>query len=112
LIGQILASAPADDDGTWPCRPVRDLLEDLQSGRVEGSLVVRVYNSRGVTMRDPEAGGAQEHALAEQYRTQATALSDSSPQTATVLRNLADMYDRDAREQERMAERFRQGQLK
>ena len=112
LIGQILASAPADDDGTWPCRPVRDLLEELQSERAERNLAVRLYNRRGVTVRDPEDGGRQERTLVEQYRAQATAFSDSWPQTAAVLRNLAEMYDKDAREEENRAERFRQGQQK
>ena len=79
LIGQILASAPADDDGTWPCRPVRDLLEELQSERAERNLAARLYNRRGVTVRDPEDGGRQERKLAEQYRAQATAFSDSWP---------------------------------
>jgi hypothetical protein len=112
LIGQILASAPADDDGTWPCRPVRDLLEELQSERAERNLAARLYNRRGVTVRDPEDGGRQERTLVEQYRAQATAFSDSWPQTAAVLRNLAEMYDKDAREEENRAERFRQGQQK
>ena len=112
LIGQILASAPADGDGTWPCRPVRDLLEELQSERVERNLAVRLYNRRGVTVRDPEDGGKQERLLVEQYRAQATAFSNSWPQTAAVLRNLAEMYDKDAREEENRAERFRQGQQK
>ena len=104
--------APADDDGTWPCQPVRQLLEELQSERVERNLAARLYNSRGVTVRDPEDGGKQERALAEQYRAQANTFSNSWPQTAAVLRNLASMYDTDAREEENRAERFRQGQQK
>ena len=116
LVGQILASAPVDDDGTWPCRPVRDLLEVLQSERVERSLYARLYNRRddadnpwGVTVRGPEDGGQQERKLAEQYRAQAAAFSNTWPQTAAVLQNLASMYDTDAREEENRAERFRQG---
>lgn len=44
LVGQILASVPADADGTWPCRPVRELLEELQSERIERNLAARLYN--------------------------------------------------------------------
>jgi hypothetical protein len=112
LIGQILASAPADDEGTWPCQAVRDLLEHLQIERIERNLTARLYNQRGVTARNPEDGGEQERTLAEQYRAQATALSSTWPQTAAVLQNLASMYDTDAREEEDKAERFRQGQQK
>jgi hypothetical protein len=87
-----------------------DLLEELQSDRVERNLVSRRYNQRGFTTRDPEDGGEQERALAERYRDQATALADTWPQAAAVLRALASMYDTDARREDNWAERFRQGQ--
>ena len=112
LIGQILATAPGDDDKTWPCQPVRDLLEELQSERVERNLAIRLYNLRGVTGRGLQDGGKQECELAEQYRVSAAGFADSWPQTAAVLRQLADRYDTNAREEEDEAERFRQGQQK
>ena len=121
LIGQILASAPAEDDETLPEQPVRDLLdgqpirdllEELQSERVERELAIRLYNRRGVTARDPQDGGKQERELAERYRARAAGFSDGWPQTAAVLRQLAERYDTDAREEENRAERFRQGQQK
>ena len=51
LIGQIFANAPADADGAWPCQPVRDLLEDLQNGRVERSLTEVLYSLWGSITR-------------------------------------------------------------
>ena len=110
LVGQILANAPADADGTWPCQPVRELLEDLQNGLVERSLRDKLYNRRGLTTRSPEDGGGQELALGQQYRDQAGVLADRWPRIAAVLRDLAAMYDTDARQEESKAERFRQGQ--
>ncbi|HEX4063892.1 MAG TPA: hypothetical protein VHY58_23010 [Streptosporangiaceae bacterium] len=112
LIGQILANAPGDDDETWPCRPVRDLLEVLQSERVEQNLAIKLYNLRGATGRGLQDGGKQERELAAQYRASAAGFVGSWPQTAAVLRQLADMYDTNAREEEAEAERFRQGQQK
>jgi hypothetical protein len=112
LVGQILANAPTDTDGTWPCQPVRDLLENLQSGLVERSLTEALYNRRGLTTRRPEEGGQQELALAEKCRAQAGTLADAWPRIAAVLRDLATMYDTDARQEESKAERFRQGQLR
>jgi len=35
LVARFSPNAPTDTDGTWPCQPVRDLLENLQSGLVE-----------------------------------------------------------------------------
>ena len=112
LIGQILANAPGDDDKTWPCQPVRDLLEELQSERVERNLAIKMYNLRGVTGRGLQDGGKQERELAERYRASAAGFAGSWPQTAAVLRQLADRYDTNAREEEAEAERFRQGQQK
>lgn len=109
-VGEVLANAPSDpDDGTWPCRPVRDLLEELQSARVERGLVHRVLNSRGVTSRGVEDGGAQETDLAAKYRAKAASVADAWPRSAAVLRALAQSYDADGREQETSAERTRRG---
>lgn len=110
LIGQMLAAAPEDDDGTWPCEAVRDLLEELQSERAEQSLAAKLYNSRGVTSRGLEDGGGQEQLLVDRYKARAETFSNRWPQTSAVLRRLAAMYETDAREQEIRAERFRQGQ--
>jgi hypothetical protein len=59
LVGQILANAPADADGTWPCQPVRELLEDLQSGLVERSLRDKLYNRGGLTTCSPDEGAGR-----------------------------------------------------
>jgi hypothetical protein len=112
LVGQILANAPTDTDGTWPCQPVRDLLENLQSGLVERSLTEALYNRRGLTTRSPEEGEQQELALAEKCRAQAGTLADAGPRIAAVRRDLATMYDTDAPQEESKAQRFRQGQLR
>jgi hypothetical protein len=45
-IGHVLASAPADRDGGWPCVEVRDLLEDVQLDQIEHGLRRQMYNSR------------------------------------------------------------------
>ena len=92
--------------------PGRELLEELQNERIERNLAARLYNRRGLTTRDPEEGGKEERALADQYRAQASTFSDSWSQTAVELRTLASMYDTDAREEETRAERLRQGQRK
>jgi len=108
-IGHMLASAPADPDGRWPSLAVRNLLEKLQSERVEDALRTEIYNRRGITMRDPEAGGGQERQLAEKYRTDAAELADRWPRTAAVLRSLAESYERDARHFDDEAEKRRRG---
>jgi hypothetical protein len=108
-IGHMLAWAPAEEDGTWPPTPVRDLLEKLQSEDVESGLQTEVFNSRGVTSRSPFAGGDQELELVGKYRDQAARFVHRWPRTAAILRALADSYDRQATFHDERAERIHRG---
>ncbi len=59
-IGEMLSAAPKDADGTWPCAPVRDVIEIAGSKHLETGFYIGVKNSRGVTSRSPLEGGKQE----------------------------------------------------
>lgn len=107
--GHVLASAPPDDDGSWPPEVVRDLLEELQSEEVEGGLSTELVNRRGVTSRGLEEGGVQEMELAAKYRADADRWADEWPRIAALLRGIAKSYEADARRNEDSAERFRRG---
>lgn len=95
VIGGILSSAPVGKDGAWPCEPVRELMEDLQSEHMMSGAHTGVYNSRGAHVRGP--GGDQERALAERYRKWAQQIRASSPFVASkLLMKLTDTYDKEA----------------
>ena len=94
-IGQVLAYAPEDPDGTWPCEPVRNALEDIKSDKLERGLAVGVYNKRGMHQRFK--GGVQERMLAEKFRNYASRVQSKWPRTGAALRSLADGYERDAK---------------
>lgn len=103
-IGQLLAHSPFEADGTWPCLPVRDLLEESNSESLASGFSTGVYNKRGVTCRAPFEGGQQERDLAEMYDVYAEKIETKWPRSAGVLRNIASRYrregewhDRDAR---------------
>lgn len=108
-IGELLASSPAAPDGSWPCIEVRELLEHLQSSKMEEGLGMRIHNDRGVTTRGMLDGGDQELELAAKYRQQAAPFADRWPRTSAVLRGLAEDYEREARLYEAEAERRRKG---
>ncbi len=108
-IGHVLSHSPADPDGSWPCEPVRELLEELQNERVEQGLRTQIFNNRGTTSRSPEAGGDQERELAAKYRESANAFSARWPRIAAVLRDLASGYESDARRMDSEAEQRRRG---
>jgi alpha-L-fucosidase len=95
---------PPDPDGAWPHIAVRDLIEELRSEQLEGGLKIGVYNSRGVFMKSPTAGGEQERQIAERYQGYANQVSDRWPRTAAMLRRIARSYISDARREDINAE--------
>ena len=96
MIGQMLSGGLQDRDGTWPCEPIRQLIEELRSRHLEQGFCRGVYNSCGVVMKDPSAGGASERALAERYEGFAAAIRGACPRTAGMLRDIGALYRRDA----------------
>ena len=96
MIGQMLSGSPQDPDGTWPCKPVREVIEQVASRNLEIGLGRGVLNSRGVVTKDPSAGGASERALAERYEGYAAVVRGSHPRTAGALRRIARSYRQDA----------------
>ncbi|MGC0370715.1 hypothetical protein [Microbacterium sp. SLBN-111] len=108
-IGQVLAFAPADEDGTWPARAVRDFLEAHGSKKVLSGFSMGTYNKRGVTSRGVTEGGAQEYALADRYTKWADATKIRWPKTSRVLRDLADEYRSEGRRNDEQAQRAQEG---
>ena len=108
-LGQSLVYSPPDPDGLSPPKAVRDLFEDLQSESLESGFSIQIANSRGVTSRGLESGGAQEEALVDKYRSDAEEFKARWPRTAAILRRIADGYRAEARRNEDNAERFRRG---
>jgi hypothetical protein len=94
-IGKVLACAPVGKDGVWPCEPVRDVLEDLQSDSMIQGMHTGVYNSRGAHWRGE--GGEQERQLAEKYRKWGESLRVSHPFVSSqILMGLAKTYELEA----------------
>jgi addiction module HigA family antidote len=94
VIGELLAKAPTGIDGVWPCEGVRLALDTVASKRMVHGMCIGCYNLRGVQWRGE--GGQQERDLAGQYRGWAKAIGFQWPFTASLLEQLARMYDRDA----------------
>lgn len=108
-LGEILAHAPADEDETWPCAAVREILDrpeldDLRNGFATGTL-----NKRGVTCRSPLAGGAQERSLANYFSDQARRVQHSHTNVATMLEGLAMHYIRYAEREDDEANLRKEG---
>lgn len=92
-LGEILAHAPADEDGTWPFAPAREVLDRSGSDDLRRGFSVGVFNKRGVTSRSPCEGGGQERDLASYYRGQAERVQYSHPNVAAMLEDVAKDYE-------------------
>lgn len=92
-LGEILAHAPADEDGTWPFSPARNLLDRLELEDVRRGFCTGSFNKRGVTSRSPWDGGGQERDLATNYRNQAERVQYSHPNVAAMLESIAKNYE-------------------
>ena len=104
MIGQLLSRAPVGDDGIWPCEPVRELLEQINSQNMGNGFAVGTRNRRGVTSRGVFDGGTQERTLSGEYRRQANEIGARWPTTAGLLRRIAESYEHDAQWHDRDAE--------
>jgi hypothetical protein len=105
----VLAACPPDAAGDWPCQPVRDLLERVESEEIERGFEGEIFASLGVTTRGVLDGGDQERDRARLYREQAERFYDRWPRTAKVLNEAADDFERAARRHDADAERRRTG---
>ena len=94
VIGTVLARAPADTDGQWPCAAVRDVLDHPDHDVMRRALYFGLLNKRGVTSRALDDGGKQERSLAARYRDWANGLAAIHWRLAGVLTALADNYER------------------
>jgi addiction module HigA family antidote len=94
-LGQLLAKAPAGENGIWPCQAVCESLEEMASPEIGRGFSVGVYNSRGVHFRGP--GGQQERELASEYRARSERLYFDYPYVGGILEDIAESYEREAK---------------
>ena len=103
-IGDYLSRCPVGSDGIWPHEAIRSVIERVRSEEIEEAVSCGKRNLRGVTTKNPYAGGEQERALAQKYSDDAEAIQLISPRTASVLRSIAKSYEWDAENEDRRVE--------
>ncbi|MGC4054933.1 MAG: HigA family addiction module antitoxin [Paludibaculum sp.] len=93
-IGKILSASAVGDDGIWPCKEVRNVMEEYGNEDIASGVHMGVYNSRGA--HACVDGGDQEWALAEKYRNWARKLGFEYPYVASVVESIARTYEHEA----------------
>lgn len=101
-IGTILAHAPRTDND-WPPEEICQIIDELNNKNVLSGFETQIFNSRGVTVRSPYAGGEQERVLAAWFKNAANRIISKYPITASALYNLAKRYEKDAKDEDNRA---------
>lgn len=104
-IGEVLYFLPEDDeDGNWPHRCLRKLLEDIDSKEIETGLGLAQINSRGVTFKAMYEGGKQERALATMWAERASKLSTTWPKASLLCSRISEYWKAEATAEDERAE--------
>ena len=103
-IGTFLSGSQEGNDGIWPHESVRDVLERIKSEDIENGIECGRISARGVTTRHPYAGGLQERKLALSYQNDAEKIQLLWPRTASILRSIAESYERCADREDQSVE--------
>jgi hypothetical protein len=103
-IGNVFAHAPQEPDGSWPCVPVRDTIEEFGTEALADGFEVGIMNKRGAYSKAPDEGGDQERTIAKQYFDWADASKIEWPKTAASLRRVGEQYEAYGRREDAEAE--------
>ncbi|MEO8276648.1 MAG: helix-turn-helix domain-containing protein [Thermoanaerobaculia bacterium] len=92
-LGQLLAKAPADNSGLWPCSSVCEAMEQIASHEIAKGFQIGVHNQRGAVFHGE--GGSQERDLAAKYRGWSQMRAFEYPYVASALEEIARSYERE-----------------
>ncbi len=96
-IGNVLIYSPSDPGGLWINKVIAEVINKKEFENMRIGYRLAIFNSRGVHWIDPT--GTPEKELAKKYRQQAEEIEILGyHRFASTLRELADSYDKEARE--------------
>ena len=95
FLGKLLARAPSDDDGSWPCKAVCEAMEEIGSPEISKGFIVEALNSRCTFWLGE--GGQEQRDLAAKYRACTEHLFFDYPYVYGVLKQIANAYDQGAK---------------
>lgn len=106
-VSRILAKTPIDEDGIWPHKALRDIIELEKNPELEEQTAIERMNQRGCTVRGINEGGKKEREIASKIHSNIQTISNIYPRTARMLtiierdyENYADRLDLDVKERE------------
>lgn len=102
-IGKLLAHAEPEND-IWPPESVSNIIESVESEDLNQGFKIGTKNKRGSYTKAMDEGGEQEVSLAEKFRNYADNLNTRFPKTASLLVDIAESYENQAKREDEEAE--------
>ncbi len=102
-IGELLANTLDESDGSGPCIPIMEVLEEIGTREILGGWHAGIINKRGPVTKSLREGGVQERELASKYRVFAEAARIDYPETAKTLLEVSRFYEEWARREDERA---------
>lgn len=103
-LGKLLASSPVDEDGIWPFKTVRNIIEKFDTPELRSGFITGKLRSRSCYW--VKAGLNEEKGLSENFKNFAFLLKDSHPVTSSLLETLFKYYKEEAKKRDLEIKKF------
>ena len=102
MVGSLLGNLPRND--SYPQNVLGEIVEELKSDSVDEHIRIRIFNSRGVTMRAFAEGGDQERSLVTLFKSYRDKVKFKYPRLAKIFTNLMQEYELYANQEDCIAQ--------
>lgn len=107
FIGKVLAYFPEPENGQWPSDEICEIIDSLNSERLNRSFRAEIFNKNGSTTRGAFDGGDIEWNKAKHFNNLAGLIRNKYPVVANIFEILANGYEEDAKRMDEQAKRDR-----
>ena len=97
-LGKLLANSPVDDDGIWPCKTVRNIIEKFDSADLRSGFITGKLRARGCFW--VRKGYNEEKEMSQKFKKDALLLKNSHSITASLLEALSEYYKEGAKKRD------------
>ena len=98
VVGSLLGNLPRN--ASYPQAILGEIVEELKSDSVDEHIRMRIFNSRGVTMRAFAEGGAQERSLVALFNGYRDRVKFKYPRLSKIFTKLMQEYERYANQED------------
>ncbi len=102
VVGTLLGNLPRN--ASYPQAILGEIVEELKSNSVDKHIMIRIFNSRGVTIHAFAEGGNQERSLAALFKSYRDKVKFKYPRLAKIFTKMTHKYERDANSEDCIAE--------